>query len=139
MNKARRKIDYSQHKQNKQHKHRQNKNNKKKLEEKLWSLGLYYVGITLVVLVLRWLRWYHVGCVGITLALDIWLHILVILYFTSTLFSRCNALPKEVPNRIIQKEKTGQIRDEDVSFILSFIYVDEGVIPEYIEMVEYPN
>ena len=31
-------------------------------------------------------------------------------------------MPKKVPKRIIQKLKTGQIRDEDVSFILSFIY-----------------
>ena len=80
------------------------------------------------------------------LALDIWLHILVILYFTPTLVNRCNALPKEVPKRIIEKEKTGQIKDEDVSFILSFILagfnnhsVDEGVFPEYIEMVEFSS
>ena len=58
----------------------------------------------------------------VALVLDIWLHILIILYFTPTLVSRCNALSKGVPKRIIQKEKTGQIRDEDVSFILSFIY-----------------
>ena len=91
----------------------------------MWGLGLCYVSITLVALILCWLRWYFVGSVGISLvmlALDIWLHILVILYFSPTLFSRCNALPKEVPKRIIQKEKTGQIRDEDVSFIVSFIY-----------------
>ena len=71
------------------------------------------------------LRWYYFGCVGITLvmlALDIWLHILVILYFTSTLVSRCNYLPKKVPKRIVQKKRQQQIRDEDVSFILSFIY-----------------
>ena len=73
--------------------------------EPLRRLGLCYVGITLV-----------------ALALDIWLHILVILYFTPSLVSRCNALPKEIPKRNIQKEKTGQIRDEDLSFILSFIY-----------------
>ena len=36
--------------------------------------------------------------------------------------SRCNALPKKVPKRIIQKKRQQQIRDEDVSFILSFIY-----------------
>ena len=56
------------------------------------------------------------------LSFDIWLHILVILYFTPTLSGRCNALPKKVPKRIIRKEKTVQKRDEDVSFILSFIY-----------------
>ena len=57
------------------------------------------------------------------LPLDIWLHILVILfYLTPTLVSRCNALPKKVPKRIIQKKRQTQIRDEDVSFILSFIY-----------------
>ena len=76
-------------------------------------------------LTLRWLYWYYVDSVGISLvalALDIWLHILVILYFTATLVSRCNALPKKVPKRIIQKKRQKQIRDEDVSFILSFIY-----------------
>ena len=35
---------------------------------------------------------------------------------------RCLALPKKVPKRIIQKKKQQQIRDEDVSFILSFIH-----------------
>ena len=94
------------------------------------------------------LRWYYFGCVGISLfmlALDIWLHILVILYFTPTLVSRCNALPKKVPKTIIQKEKTGQIKDEDVSYIYFPLFtgfnnhsVDEGVFPEYIEMVESP-
>ena len=54
------------------------------------------------------------------LPLDIWLHILVILFYP-TLVCRCNALPKKVPKRIIQKKRQ-QIRDEDVSFILSFIY-----------------
>ena len=43
-------------------------------------------------------------------------------YFTPTLTSRCNALPKKVPKRIIKKKIQQQIRDEDVSFILSFIY-----------------
>ena len=43
-------------------------------------------------------------------------------YFTPTLVSRCNALPKKVPKRIIQKKRQQQIRDEDVSFIRSFIY-----------------
>ena len=47
-------------------------------------------------------------------------------YFTPTLVGRCNALPKKVPKRIIRKKKKKkrqqQIRDEDVSFILSFIY-----------------
>ena len=98
-------------------------------------------------LVLRWLRWYFVGSVGISLvklALDVWLHILVILFYP-TLTDRRNALPKESPKRIIQKEKIGQIRDEDVSFILSFIYWVQqlfcgwGVFPEYIEMVKSPS
>ena len=31
-------------------------------------------------------------------------------------------MPKKVPKRIIQKKRQQQIRDEDVSFILSFIY-----------------
>ena len=43
-------------------------------------------------------------------------------YFTPTLVSRCNALPKKVPKRIIEKKRQKQIRDEDVSLILSFIY-----------------
>ena len=65
-----------------------------------WSLSTTvanYVGITLVPLALRWLCWYFVGSVGIRLvmlafvgsvgirlvmlALDIWLHILVILFY----------------------------------------------------------
>ena len=55
------------------------------------------------------------------LPFDIWLYILVF-YFTPTLACRCKALPKKVPKRIIQKKRQQQIRDEDVSFILSFIY-----------------
>ena len=43
-------------------------------------------------------------------------------YFTPTLTGQCNALPNKVPKRIIQKKGQKQIRDEDVSFILSFIY-----------------
>ena len=43
-------------------------------------------------------------------------------YFTPTLVSRCNALPKKVLKRILQKKRQQQIRDEDVSFILFFIY-----------------
>ena len=42
--------------------------------------------------------------------------------FIPTLFSQCNALPKKVPKRIIEKKRQQQIRDEDVSFILFFIY-----------------
>ena len=53
--------------------------------------------------------------------LDIWLHILVILFYP-TLVSRCNALPKKVPKRIIRKKRQQQIRNEGVSLILSFIY-----------------
>ena len=95
----------------------------------LW--GLCYVGITLVALVLRWLCWYFVGSIGISLVALVlcWLcwreisdSIFWLFYFTTTLSGQCKALPKKVPKRIIQKEKTGQIRDEDVSFILSFIY-----------------
>ena len=56
------------------------------------------------------------------LPLDIWLHSLVILYFTSHCLVGVMPCPKKVSKRIIQKEKTEQIRDEDVSFILSFIY-----------------
>ena len=43
-------------------------------------------------------------------------------YFTPTLTGWCNALPNKVPKRIIQKKRQQQIRDEYVSFILSFIY-----------------
>ena len=58
------------------------------------------------------------GCVAVWISDSIfWLS-----YFTPTLVSRCNALPKKVPKRIIQKKRQPQIRDEDVSFILSFIY-----------------
>ena len=58
------------------------------------------------------------GCVAVRyLTPYFWLF-----YFTPTLVSRCNALPKKVPKRIIQKKRQQQIRDEDVSFILSFIY-----------------
>ena len=42
------------------------------------------------------------GCVAVWISDSIfWLF-----YFTPTLVSRCNALPKKVPKRIIQKEKT---------------------------------
>ena len=51
------------------------------------------------------------------LLLDIWLHILVILFYPM-LVSRCNASPQ----KNYTKEKTKQIRDEDVSFIFYFIY-----------------
>ena len=43
-------------------------------------------------------------------------------YFTPTLIGRCNTLPKKSSKRIIQKKRQQQIGDEDVSFILSFIY-----------------
>ena len=65
-------------------------------------------------------------------------------YFTPTLVSRCNTLPKKVPKRIIQKKRQQQMRDE--TFLLYFPLftgfnnhsADEGVFPEYIEMVESP-
>ena len=70
----------------------------------------------IVALILLWLRWYFIGYVGVRYLTP---------YFGYIIFyphvSECNALLKEVPKGIIQKEKTGQIRDEDVSFILSFI------------------
>ena len=77
----------------------------------LWDLGLCYVGITLVMLVLRWLCWYFVGSVGISLvmlALDIWLHILVTLYFTPTLSGRWNALPKKVPKELYKRKDSNR-------------------------------
>ena len=43
-------------------------------------------------------------------------------YFTPTLASRCDALPKKVPKELYKRKDMQQIRDEDVSFILSFIY-----------------
>ena len=43
-------------------------------------------------------------------------------YFTPTLDCRCYALPKKVPKELYKKKRQQQIRDEDVSFILSFIY-----------------
>ena len=79
------------------------------------------------------------------LPLDIWLHILVILFYL-TLVSQCNTLLKKVPKRIIRKKRQQQIKDEGVSFILSFIYWVQqpfrgwgSFVPEYIEMVESPN
>ena len=58
------------------------------------------------------------GCVAIWISDSIfWLF-----YFTPMLTGRYNALPKKVPKRIIQKKSQQQIRDEDVSFILSFFY-----------------
>ena len=43
-------------------------------------------------------------------------------YFIPTLVIRCNALPKKVPKELYKRKRQQQIRDEDVSFILSFIY-----------------
>ena len=43
-------------------------------------------------------------------------------YFIPMLASRCNALPKKVPKELYKRKDQQQIRDEDVSFILSFIY-----------------
>ena len=43
------------------------------------------------------------------------------------LTGRRNALPKESPKRNIKKEKIEKkIRDENISSILSFIYLGEG-------------
>ena len=47
---------------------------------------------------------------------------LVILYYTPTFVSRCNALPKKSQKELYKRNRQKQIRDEDVSFILSFIY-----------------
>ena len=79
------------------------------------------------------------------LLLDIWLHILVILFYP-TLTGRRNALPKESPKRNIQKEKIA-IDKRRRRFFYTFLLftgfnnhsVDEGVFPEYIEMVESPS
>ena len=63
------------------------------------------------------------GCV----AVDIWLHILVILFYP-TLTGRRNALPKESPKRNIQKrEDRKKIRNVNISSILSFIYWVKGL------------
>ena len=43
-------------------------------------------------------------------------------YFTPTLTGRCNDLPKKVPKELYKRKRQQQIRDKDVSFILSFIY-----------------
>ena len=58
------------------------------------------------------------GCVAVWISDSIfWFY-----YFTPTFASRCNALPKKVLKRIIEKKRQQQIRDEDISFILFFIY-----------------
>ena len=74
------------------------------------------------------------------LLLDIWLHILVILFYP-TLTGRRNALPKESPKRNIQKEKI-EI-DRRRCFFYTFLYLLGSTtipwmrgFPEYIEMVE---
>ena len=66
--------------------------------------------------------------------------------FTPTLASRCNALPKKVPKRIIQKKRQQQIRDGGRFFYTFPLFTGfnnhsmvEGVFPEYIEMVESPS
>ena len=55
------------------------------------------------------------------LPFDIWLHILVILFYPPRWLVDVMPWPK-TPKRIIQKKRQQQIRDENVSFILSFIY-----------------
>ena len=57
------------------------------------------------------------GCVAVCISDSIfWLF-----HFTPTLSGRYNALPKKVPKELY-KRRQQQVRDEDVSFILSFIY-----------------
>ena len=55
------------------------------------------------------------------LPLDIWLHILVILFYL-TLTGRRNALPKESPKRNIQKEKI-EIDKRRRRFFYTFLYL----------------
>ena len=55
------------------------------------------------------------------LPLDIWLHILVILFYPM-LTGRRNALPKESPKRNIQKEKI-EIDKRRRRFFYTFLYL----------------
>ena len=65
---------------------------------------------------------WRIGAKGkAVLPFDIWIHILVILFYP-TLVSQCNALPKKVSKELYKRNRQKQIRGEDVSFILSFIY-----------------
>ena len=60
------------------------------------------------------------------------------------LASRCNALPKKVPKELFKRKDSH--REETKTFLLYFLLftgfnkhsMDEGVFPEYIEMVESP-
>ena len=79
------------------------------------------------------------------LPLDIWYHILVMLFYT-TLTGRCNALPKKkVPKKYTKRKDRNRL--ETNMFLLYFplftgfnnYSVDEGVFPEYTEMVESPS
>ena len=58
------------------------------------------------------------GCVAVWISDSIF----CLFYFTPTLTGRCNALPKKAPKELYKIKDMQQIRDEDVSFILSFIY-----------------
>ena len=67
------------------------------------------------------------GCV----AVDIWLHILVISFYP-TLTGRRNVLPKEIPKRNIQKEKI-EIDKRRKHFFYAFLYLlGEGTNRRYV-------
>ena len=71
---------------------------------------------------------------------DIWLHVLVILYFTPTLVNRCNALPKKVSKVLYKKKYTETDKRRRHFFYTLFTGFNkhsmyEGVFPEYIEIV----
>ena len=78
------------------------------------------------------------------LPLDIWLHILVILFYPR-LTGRRNAMPKESPKKNVQKEKMEIDKRRRRFFYILFTWfknhsVDEGFfLIIYIEMVESPS
>ena len=75
----------------------------------------YTVGFWLI---LRWLCWYYVGYVGVRYLTPYFGYII---FYPHIVWS-VKCLAPESPKRIIQKKRQQQIRNEDVSLILSFIY-----------------
>ena len=77
-----------------------------------------------VTLVLLWLCWYYIGCVGISLvmlALDIWLHILVILFYPHVVWSvECLAQESPKKNYTKRKDRTDKRRRR---FFYTFLYL----------------
>ena len=92
-----------------------------------YTCGVLRINVTLV---LRRLRWYYVGYVGVRYLTPYFAYII---FYPHVVWSG-ECLAQESPKRIIQKKRQQQIRDEDVFFLYFPLFtafnnhsMDEGV------------